>query len=84
MGDVSDRVYLTDPVPYYFHGDILGDHLSAIKSDESNVLHLDVSQRELSGRSGFVARRFHLSLEGEIVDGPVSFSSVFLYGRRER
>lgn len=84
MGDVSDRLFLKDSIPYYFHGDILGSHVSAFHEKEGNVFHLDREQKELSGRSGFVARGFHLSLEGEIVDGPVDLSTVLLYGRKER
>ena len=83
-GDVSARLDLQDQVPYYFHGDILGGHVSATYEKESNVLHLDMLQRELSGRSGFIARRFHVGIEGKIVDGPVNLSSVLLYGRREK
>lgn len=83
-GDQRERLDFKDNIPFYFQGDVLGQHMSAITDQETGVVHLNTPQREMTGRAGFVAKRFYVTLEGEMSDGPLRLESLTLYGRKER
>lgn len=86
-GDTPKSFYLTDTCKFEEKGDLLGQEpLGELKEDSENYLgfRLRKEYEIVNKRLKFKASSFWLSITGYVMNGPVTFRKIKLYGVGER
>jgi hypothetical protein len=82
-GDTRKTFTLEKPSQFVRRGDALNT-IGLAPTPESVGFRLDEPYSFINDRLTFVSTKFYLTLKGSVLDGPLSFKEVRLFGAKER